>query len=65
MSSSPGNNKGTNNFKNKLSEDDVKFIYLNEDMTQQQLADRFGVKQSTINHIKNNRTWVWLTSKLV
>lgn len=62
----PGNNKGTSNFRSKLSEKDVIFIYTcNEnDLSQTNLAKRFGVTQGTINHIRKGRTWSWLTSGL-
>ena len=62
--SKPGNNRGEKNFKSKLSEADVSFIYLCDDMTQQELAEKYSVNQSTVNHIKKQRTWKWLTSKL-
>ncbi len=62
--SRPGQNKGEKNFKAKLKSEDVAKIYLCEDMTQQQLAEKYGVNQSTINHIKKGRTWRWLTAKL-
>ena len=62
--SRPGQNKGEKNFKAKLKSEDVVDIYLCEDMTQQQLAEKYGVNQSTINHIKKGRTWRWLTAKL-
>lgn len=59
--SKPGNNKGTKNFTNKLSEEDVITIFKSS-LTQSVLAKQFGVSQSTINHIKNQRTWEWLTN---
>ena len=62
--SRPGDNKGTKNFKAKLTENDVTRIYQNKKLTQQQLAKKYHVSQSTINHIKRGRTWSWLTSKL-
>lgn len=61
--SRPGNNKGEENFKAKLKEDDVLFIFNCDSMTQEELAKKFGVTQSTINHIKKGRTWSWLTKK--
>lgn len=60
----PGDNRGEKNIKSKLSEADVKEIFLCTDKTQQQLAEIYHVQQSTINHIKKGRTWEWLTSKL-
>jgi len=62
--SKPGNNQGEKNFKSKLTEQDVEYIFLCEGMTQQALAELYSVNQSTINHIKKQRTWKWLTSKL-
>ena len=62
--SRPGQNRGAKNFKAKLKNEDVTFIYLSEDKTQQELAAKFGVTQSTINHIKTGRTWSWLTKNL-
>jgi hypothetical protein len=59
--SRPGQNKGTLNFKNRLSEDQVLAIYANKDSTQEELAQRYRVSQSTISHIKNGLTWAWLT----
>lgn len=61
--SRPGSNKGILNVKNRLSEDDVLSIYRDKESTQEQLADRHRVSQSTISHIKNGRTWAWLTQK--
>ena len=60
----PGQNKGTDNVKAKLTEEDVKAIYLNTTKTQHALAKQYGVTQSTINHIKTGRTWKWLTKAL-
>ncbi len=56
-------NRGTNNFKCKLEEGDVREIYLS-DARQVELADKYHVSQSTINHIKKKRTWAWLTDKI-
>lgn len=53
--------KGTDNIRNRLSEDDVLNIYNEQNLTQSALADKFGVSQSAINHIRRGRTWVWLT----
>lgn len=60
----PGQNKGTDNVKAKLSEDDVIAIYLSKGKTQHALALQYNVTQSTINHIKTGRTWSWLTKTL-
>jgi DNA-binding XRE family transcriptional regulator len=62
--SRPGKNRGAKNFKAKLKDEDVVAIYLSENKTQQELAAKFGVTQSTINHIKTGRTWAWLTKTL-
>ena len=57
----PGQNQGEANFKNKLNRKDVMEIFTNTERTQQELADHFGISQSTVNHIKKGRTWAWLT----
>lgn len=59
----PGRNRGTKNFRNKLTEKDVLYIFNDKRHTQQKLAEKFGVSQSTINHIKKGLTWGWLTGK--
>lgn len=53
--------KGTDNIRNRLTEEEVMEIYRDQDSTQHALARRFGVSQSTINHIRKGRTWRWLT----
>ena len=55
---------GTKNIKNKLDEDIVVKIFSDNKHTQKQLAERYNVTQSTINHIKKRRTWRWLTQKV-
>lgn len=55
--------KGTDNIRNRLTEDQVLTIYTDEVNTQNSLALRYGVSQSTINHIKKKYTWAWLTDK--
>lgn len=60
----PGSNRGKENFHNKLTEEDVIFIFTCEHLTQSELATRFSVSQSTINHIKRQRTWKWLTENI-
>lgn len=62
--SKPGENRGEENFKAKLTEEQVIDIFIDSTHTQQQLALRYNVTQSTINHIKRQNTWKWLTSKL-
>lgn len=61
----PGQNKGTKNFKNRLSEQDVLEIFRDKESTQEQLAQRYRVSQSSISHIKNGHTWSWLTKDKV
>ncbi len=61
--SRPGQNKGTLNFKNRLSEDQVLSIFRDKDSTQEELAQRYRVSQSTISHIKSGLTWAWLTQE--
>lgn len=53
--------KGISNIRNVLTEEDVLSIYHEEELTQNAMATKFGVSQSTINHIRNGRTWRWLT----
>lgn len=53
--------KGTDNIRNCLTEEDVMIIYEDETSTQHALAKKYGVSQSTINHIRKGRTWAWLT----
>lgn len=53
--------RGINNIRNRLTEEDVLVIYNDQNSTQTDLANRFSVSQSTINHILRGRTWVWLT----
>lgn len=62
---SPFQNKGTNNFRNKLTEEEVKDIFLAADRTQSELASQYGVSQGTISHIRNRITWGWLTENLL
>lgn len=58
-----GMQRGTDNFKAVLTEEDVREIY-KSNAKQGKLAKKFGVSQSTISHIKNKHTWVWFTDKL-
>lgn len=62
--SQPGRNKGIKNIKAILNEHQVKKIYQNKTTKQKELANMYGVSQSTINHIKTGRTWRWLTKDL-
>lgn len=59
-----GKNRGKNNFKSKLSNDDVIYIFTCTDKTEQELAKKFGISQPAVNHIKRGRTWKWLTDKI-
>lgn len=61
--SKPGRNRGTKNFRNKLTEKEVLAIFQDKTRTQQKLAEKYGVSQSTVNHIKKGLTWGWLTQK--
>ena len=53
--------RGTDNVRSKLSEEDVLAIYEDVEHTQHWLAEKYGVSQSTINHIRKGRSWRWLT----
>lgn len=64
MTSSPGKNRGVDNFKNRLSEDDVITIYKDTTHNNKYLAELYGVNPSTISHIKLGRTWSWLTKNI-
>lgn len=55
--------KGTDNIRNKLTQEDVLAIYNETKLTQHAMAKKYGVSQSTINHIRKGRTWKWLTDK--
>jgi len=61
MSTRPGENKGEENIKSKLTAKEVMLIYSCAAKTQKSLADFYNVSHSTINHIKKGRTWAWLT----
>jgi hypothetical protein len=56
----PGHNRGRNNFKSKLTEEEVLEIHASTS-SQASLAKHYKVSQATINHIKKGRTWKWLT----
>jgi len=61
MSTKPGENKGEENIKSKLTAKEVLFIYACSNQTQKALAIYYNVSHGTINHIKKGRTWAWLT----
>jgi len=53
-------NRGSKNFKSRLTEEDVMIIFKST-LSQSELARTYRVSQTTINHIKRGRTWAWLT----
>lgn len=63
--------KGKNNFKingikngsNKLTEEEVKEIYLS-DLSYNKLSKIYNVTSTNISYIKNKRQWKWLTDTL-
>lgn len=63
--------KGKNNFKingikngsNKLTEEEVKEIYLS-DLGCTTLSKKYNVSKTNIRYIKNKRQWKWLTDTL-
>lgn len=55
--------RGTLNGSNKLSEQDVKEIYLST-LSGRKLAKIYGVSRTNISLIKNKNVWKWLTDKL-
>lgn len=57
----PGRNRGMANGRNRLTEEDVLFIFNEKTMSQTALAKKFGITQAAINHIKSGHTWSWLT----
>lgn len=54
---------GTNNVSNKLTESQVKEIYLSK-LSGYRLAKIYGVSSATIMLIKHKKTWSWLTQTL-
>jgi len=51
-----GKNKGVNNFKSKLTEEDVTDILTNG-LTQKENAERYNVSQSLISRIRSRKLW--------
>ena len=49
-------NKGTTNFKSKLTEEDVVDIITNK-LTQKENAERYRVSQSLISRIRRRKLW--------
>jgi len=57
--------RGTKNFKARLTETNVKTIYLSKGkITQRVLSEKYSVSKATIAHIWTGRSWAWLTAKL-
>ncbi|OHD24489.1 MAG: hypothetical protein A2Y38_07640 [Spirochaetes bacterium GWB1_59_5] len=54
--------RGSKHWKARLTEEQVLEIAaaLRAGVTQQALADRFGIARSTVGHISQGRNWVWL-----
>ena len=55
--------RGTLNKANKLSEEDVRGIYLST-LSGRKLAKIYGVSRVNISLIKNKKSWKWFTDKL-
>lgn len=55
--------RGTNNVKNKLSDNDVKEIYLSK-LGYRKLSKIYNVSPSSIKNIKKKKLWNWLTDTL-
>jgi DNA invertase Pin-like site-specific DNA recombinase len=54
-------NRGDRNGQSRLTEDQVREIRrLKGSMFQREIAEKFGVTLSTVNHIYNRTTWAWL-----
>jgi predicted XRE-type DNA-binding protein len=56
-------NKGENNSNHKLTEEQIikiKLLLKEEQLTQQEIADMFGVNRITISDIKTGRTWNYI-----
>ncbi|MCA0947364.1 hypothetical protein LCM08_20770 [Salipiger pacificus] len=54
-------NRGERNHFGKISEDDVREIRrLHGSMSQQALADRYGISRSNVQSIQYRRSWAWL-----
>lgn len=57
---------GTDNFNNKLTEEQVLEIrqrYKIERTSYRKLAEEYGVEKTTIGHIIRNEQWAWLTEE--
>lgn len=54
-------NRGERQWMSKLTEDQAReIIALKGIKTQRELAERFGVVQSTVSHIQRRKVWSWL-----
>jgi len=54
---------GDKNVNNKLDEKNILEIYLSKEKSKF-LAEKYNISISTINDIRNRRTWKWLTNKI-
>lgn len=55
--------RGSTHTGSVLTEDDVKRIWF-DTRTQKAIASEYGVSPGTIGHIRQGKSWGWLTSKL-
>lgn len=55
--------QGIKNFSNKLTEEQVKDVYLSK-LSSYKLAKEYGVSKTTILLIKHKKMWSWLTNEL-
>lgn len=56
--------KGVDHINSKLTEEDVLKIYelsSKRALSQERIANMFGIKQITVSNIKTGRSWSWLT----
>lgn len=57
------NIRGTKNLSHKLTEQQVKEIYLSK-LNNNKLAKKYNVSHTNIYYIKNKKQWKWLTDEL-
>ncbi len=57
-------NRGERNVGAKLSESDVREIRTQSELSQREMAERFGVSQSLISRIRSGCTWAWLSEEV-
>ena len=55
--------RGTKNKSNKLSEKQVKEIYISN-LSNRILSKKYNVSKTTISNIKNKKWWAWLTKDM-